>query len=152
MITIIVVLVIIIVIIVNPKKILEKSRDSTRLADITSLESAINLYLADNRDFKVLTDGQVYDSTTLSRKIDGTGWIPLNFTNITSGTPLSILPIDPINDKVQGFYYRFGVNPLAKTYELDCAFESADNIAKQSSDGGNNNSRYEAGTDLTILP
>ena len=152
LITIIIILAVIVVIIVNPAKIVEKSRDSSRISDLASISTAINLYLADNRDLNSLTNSKVYESISGTRKNDGTGWIPLNFTTITSGAPLSVLPIDPKNNQASGLFYRFGVNPASKTYEIDCILESSENTAKQSSDGGNNNSRYEIGTDLTILP
>jgi len=152
MIAVMVVLAAILVIVVNPSKIAEKSRDSSRLSDLAAISTAVDLYLADNRDLNSLIAGTVYESTAGTHKIDGTGWIPLNLTTITSGTPISTLPVDPKNNKALGFYYRFGANPTSKTYEVDCALESLDNTAKQSADGGNNNSRYEVGTDLTILP
>lgn len=152
MIAVMVVLAAILVIVVNPVKIVEKSRDSSRLSDLAAISTALDLYLADNRNFNGLKVGTVYESTLGTRKIDGTGWIPLPLTTITSGTPISTLPVDPKNNKALGFYYRFGANLAAKTYEIDCALENSENLDKQSADGGNNNSRYEVGTDLTILP
>lgn len=145
----------IMVVLFRETKVIEKSHNSTRLADLTSISTAVNLYLADNHDFSVLQTGATYESVTSSKsakRSDGTGWIPLDFAAVTSGTPLAALPVDPINDKAKGYYYRFGVKVAEKTYEVDCAFESADDADKQSSDGGNNPSRFEMGTDLSILP
>ena len=153
-IAIIAILAIIIVIAINPARILEKSRDSQRFSDMTSLATAINLYLADNHDFAGLVGPYstfpVVGSENAMKKNDGTGWIPLNFTLVSSGAPMAALPLDPTNDAT--YNYRFGVSVANKTYELDAVFESADNTPKHSSDGGNNNGRYEVGTDLTILP
>lgn len=154
-IAIIAILAIIVVLTINPARIMEKSRDSQRMSDLTSLATAINLYLADNHDFAGL-GGVTYATNDPGKtdnerkKNDGTGWVPIDFTVVSSGAPIAAEPIDPKNDNT--YFYRFGANELAKTYELDCAFESSDNQAKHSSDGGNNNSRYEVGTDLTILP
>lgn len=151
-IAIIAILAIIVVLTINPARIMEKSRDSQRMSDLTSLATALNLYLADGQDFTglggvtyVSNDPLVNDND--EKKNDGTGWVPVNFTLVTSGAPISSLPLDPKDST-----YRFGVNELAKTYELDCVFESnPDNTSKHGTDGGNNLDRYEVGTDLTIL-
>jgi hypothetical protein len=145
----------IIVVVFSQTKVLEKSRNSTRLADLAALNTDIGLYLADGHDFSKLKTGTIYESTASGKAVknnNGTGWIPLDFTKITSGTPMATLPVDPINDRSDGLYYRFGVNITAKTYELDCFFEDGSDAGKQTSDGGNNPSRFEMGTDLSILP
>lgn len=152
-IAIIAVLAIIVVVAINPSKMLSKSRDSQRFSDTTSIATALNLYLADNHDFTGLvgpylsTDGTT-DNTR--KKNDSTGWITINFSLVSSGAPLAALPLDPIN--TDAYHYTFGVNLAAKTYEIDCVFESSDNTPKESADGGNNPNVYEVGTDLTILP
>ena len=154
-IAIIAILAIIIVIAINPARILEKTRDSQRFSDLTSLATAVNLYLADSHDFTGLVgpyssiDAGFADDNA-RKKNDGTGWIPINFTLVSSGAPIAALPLDPVNDAT--YNYRFGVSVANKTYEIDTVFESADNTSKHSSDGGNNNGRYEVGTDLTVLP
>ena len=151
---IIAILAIIIVIAINPARILEKSRDSQRFSDLTSLATAINLYLADNHDFAGLAGPYasfpIVGSENAMKKNDGTGWIPLDFALVSSGAPIAALALDPTNNAT--YYYRFGVSVANKTYELDAVFESADNTPKHSADGGNNAGRYEVGTDLTILP
>ena len=154
-IAIIAILAIIVIIAINPARILAKSRDSQRFSDMTSLATATNLYLADNQALPASAAVSTRDAGCLAnlntcKKNDGTGWIPLNFTLVSSGAPIASLPIDPTNDAT--YYYRFGWNQVSKTYEIDCAFENSDNAAKESADGGNNNARYEVGTDLTVLP
>lgn len=151
-IAIIAILAIIIVIAINPARILEKSRDSQRFSDMTTLATAINLYLADNHDFAGLagpyksTDGL---NDNARKKNDGTGWIPIDFAVVSSGAPLAALPLDPTNNAAH--HYVFGVSVGSKTYEIDSVFESADNTPKHSADGGNSDGLYEVGTDLTIL-
>ena len=92
---------------------------------------------------------------------DSTGWIPVNFDTLTGGSPISNLPVDPVNtigtvsavastDLV--YRYACSVTPLA--FEIDAQLESAaytsvDN--KRTSDGGNNANLYEVGTNLKIL-
>lgn len=153
-IAIIAILAVIIVVAINPAKILEKSRDSQRFSDITSLATALNLYLADSHDFAGLVGP--YTSTDVGfaddnarKKNDGTGWVPVNFTSVSSGAPIAALPLDPKNDAT--YYYRFGVSVANKTYEIDAVFENTDNTPKHSSDGGDDANLYEIGTDLTIL-
>ena len=145
---IMVVLSAVVVLAINPSKMIVKSHDLQRNGDLTDLATALDLYLADNRDFKGLVGP--YLSMTSGQKTDGTGWIPIKFNTISSGTPMSVLPFDPINNST--YHYTLGINPVAKTYEIDCAFELQGNIAKEATDGGNNVNAYEIGTDLTILP
>ena len=152
-IAIIAILAVIIIIAINPGKMLAKSRDSQRFSDVTSIATATNLYLADGKDFTGLvgpylsTDGA---NDNARKKNDGTGWIPINFTTVSSGAPLSSVPIDPVNNAT--YHYTFGVSVANKTYEISCVFENSDNTSKHGSDGGNNANAYEVGTDLTILP
>lgn len=147
-----VIVVVIAVIIINPGNIIAKARDSKRMADLAAATTALNLYLADGHDFGGVSSNKIYDSTSKNTKINATGWIPVDLTQISSGTPLAELPLDPKNDQSLDLYYRFGVNQTNKAYEIDCKFESADNLIRQTSDGGNNPTRYELGSDLTILP
>lgn len=151
-IAIIAILAIIIIVAINPAKMLAKSRDSQRFSDVTSLATAVNLYLADNKTIAALggsfksTDG-VNDNT---RKLNsGGGWITgLDFTTVTSGAPLAALPLDPTNNAT--YHYVFGAS-AQNTYEIMAAFEHSDNTPKHSADGGNSANYYEVGTDLTIL-
>lgn len=133
----------------RPTKLLEKSRDAHRIEDLKDLVNATNLYLADNKNFDALTTGKIYSSNLDGKTIDGNGWLPLNFQEITSGAPMAHLPLDPTNDLT--YNYQFGVDVANKTFEIDCAFEEGTNQKKQLEDDGNNPARYEVGTDLTIL-
>lgn len=154
-IAIIAILAIIIIVAINPGKMLAKSRDSQRFSDVTSLATALNLYLADGKTF---TTAGPYNSNDAgfandnARKLnDGTGWIKnVDFTSVSSGAPLAALPLDPVNDAT--YHYTFGTDTTAKTYEIDSTFEHSDNTSKHASDGGDNTNVYEVGTDLTVLP
>jgi len=160
-IAIIAILAIIIIVAINPGKMLAKSRDSQRFSDVTSLATAVNLYLADNKDFAAVI-GSPFVSNPADpaldndrKKNDGTGWITgLDFRTVSSGSPLASLPIDPTNkvDNSVDYHYTFGVDKDNKTYEIDCIFEHSDNTGKHGSDGGTSGDVYEVGTDLTILP
>jgi len=114
-----------------------------------------------------ITVGQVTDANL--GLIAGTGWVPVNLSGLTGGSPISNMPIDPINtiadttaysagtvptvysaDKV----YRYACKQSNLTFEIDAtlestAFTSTDD--KRAKDGGNSTLMYEVGTDLTIL-
>src|SRR3990170_5114263 len=103
----------------NPAELLKKSRDSQRLADLASMRTAINYYIA-NTSSPVLgtnsttgcqtnTTPSVYShvsgvvalttfttsAATTAQGVDGTGWIKVPLTTLTGGSPLSRWPIDP---------------------------------------------------------
>jgi len=149
---IVIILAIFVVLAINPSKMMTKSRDAERSKDLTAIATALDLYLADNKDFKGLTGPYLSTSagSNSAQKNDGTSWIPIKFNTISSGTPLGTLPLDPLNNDT--YHYTLGIDPVAKTYEINCVFELPDNVKKESTDGGNNANVYEVGTDLTILP
>lgn len=87
------------------------------------------------------------------RKTDGTGWIPVNISNLSSSLPT--LPIDPINTTAENMFYTYFAG--SGTYEINAKTESQKNalggaLDQLSTDGGDNFTRMERGTDLTIAP
>jgi prepilin-type N-terminal cleavage/methylation domain-containing protein len=50
------------------------------------------------------------------RNTNGTGWLPVNFSNITISPPISALPVDPTNNTSSYEYYVYQTN--GSTYEL----------------------------------
>src|SRR5258708_2836854 len=89
-------------------------------------------------------------SSTL-RKVDGTGWIPVSLKSISYGSPLgSSLPIDPINTYASGYYYTY-IPGTGTAYALSTAMESQKYFAKSQNDGGYDPSRYETGTNPSLL-
>lgn len=87
-------------------------------------------------------------TSTQLRKVDGTGWLPVDFTEGGGSSPISVLPVDPINSFNSGFYYSY----TCGSYELNLRFESAKYRELASSDGGSDANIYEIGTDLNIQP
>jgi prepilin-type N-terminal cleavage/methylation domain-containing protein len=111
-------------------------------------------------------------SATTQSLADGTGWIPVNLSSITGGSPISSIPVDPVNDLSittgadastaaavtnGALMYRYACKKSPLSFEVAARLESTsygvggddDRAAK---DGGNNIRLYEVGTDLTILP
>jgi general secretion pathway protein G/type IV pilus assembly protein PilA len=168
----------IIVITLNPAELLRKSRDTQRIADIASIRTALNIYIVDNTSPDLdgassCTSNRFYslNGTTYSigsaagktavlvagttfRDVDGTGWIPVNLTTISSGAPLSVLPVDPTNSPSTSpvLYYTYECDGTALTFELNAQMESSyfANTGTgdvESTDGGNAENLYEVGSD-----
>ncbi len=55
-------------------------------------------------------------------KTDGTGWIPVDFNNLSLGSPFNTLPVDPANQTSTGYYYTYTTN--GTQYELTTLPES----------------------------
>ncbi|GMQ94994.1 MAG: hypothetical protein BMS9Abin13_104 [Patescibacteria group bacterium] len=92
---------------------------------------------------------------------DGNGWIPVNFGWLPGRSPISNLPVDPINtigtlSSVDNYdlVYRYVCNSTDTTFEIDAVLESisfTSNDNKMATDGGDNSNYYEVGTALDIL-
>jgi len=178
-----------VVLVLNPAELLNQARDSTRASDMSTLSSAVNLYLTDKVGPDMNAAGAVNDadcpldvySTALPatnsfavrgnvppavapdvngknftipaaadlQKTGGTGWLPIIFTDISAGSPLSVLPIDPTN--TGDLVYRYGCDNTSKTYEVNAKFEStkygATGLNLSGKDGGDNATFYEIGND-----
>lgn len=200
-IAIIAILSVALVIVLNPAETLKKARDAQRISDLSTLKTAIGLYMTSwspvylggassnvlckvlpadpwtttgtsKISYSVLTAALTESSgidggttggsfSTTPSTTDGLGWIPINFNNIAGGSPISNIPVDPVNTIASvtavastDLVYRYGcaTNPLS--YEIDAQLESTaytvtDN--KRISDGGNSTAYYETGTNLGIL-
>jgi prepilin-type N-terminal cleavage/methylation domain-containing protein len=163
-IAIIAILAVVVVLTLNPAELLRQSRDSNRLSDLATLTNAINIYNTDqggSQNFSLGTSGIAYlsipDPTATSsagtncsglgisgsyhcpasstyRNVNGTGWIPVNLTQMSSGAPLSSLPIDPTNSTSSNFYYCYVTN--GTTFEVMANPESQKYIALASSSPG----------------
>ena len=78
----------------------------------------------------------------------------MNFTSLSTGSPLSKLPLDPINTTSSGEYYTY---TPGGSYELTSSMESSkykmggsnDSVSK---DGGPYPDLHEIGSDLALLP
>jgi prepilin-type N-terminal cleavage/methylation domain-containing protein len=86
------------------------------------------------------------------RTVDGTGWIPLDFSSVSTGSPFGILPVDPVNSTSTELYYRAAFTTT--TYKVVALMESTKFSTGTSnvmnSDGGPDNSLLEAGSDLSL--
>ena len=156
-----------VILVLNPAVILAEARDSQRIADLSQLNSALGLYLATSG----ATLGGVADKcyvqetsaavaakcgdrhpdatigTINGRAVNGTGWIPVNFGNISGGSPLSALPVDPTSSPT--LFYSYATD-TGSTFELNADMESerygeGGNDDMETDDGGNKAGIYEIG-------
>lgn len=169
---IIAILAVVVILTINPAELLRQARDSSRISDLGTLKAAISLYLADvnspnlafgsdylhcfqsnippaQNQCLVFTKGVISLSTaTTTRKVDGTGWLPVKFTDMSSGAPIGTLPVDPINDNTH--YYAYAASSTL-VFQIGTFMESkrygaggANDVV--TTDGGESNTAYEVGT------
>jgi prepilin-type N-terminal cleavage/methylation domain-containing protein len=174
---IIAILATILIITIKPGLIFSKARDTKRINDLKNIEkimyaihareytfnelnyassNVVYISLQDNysncgswlSQLPSLPSGWSYHCSATPTNIDGTGWIPIPFSNFPI-LNISQLFIDPINKPP--YYYSFVVGG---SYEVTAKLES---IPKNKShisatDGGDNPLIYEAGTNKNITP
>ncbi|HUX35442.1 MAG TPA: type II secretion system protein [Candidatus Paceibacterota bacterium] len=176
--SIIAILAVFVILTLNPAQMLAQARDSQRLSDMSTLKSAISLYLQDVSSPNIGNANYCYGSspntsTTVgcgrmaatdvtisttsvasSSNVSGGGWIPVNFSTIGSGSPIGSEPVDPINNAT--YFYSYATNDSPNfQFEIDTKMESTKYAASgtsdvESTDGGSNPNMYEVGTSLTL--
>lgn len=168
-----------VVLVLNPAELLKQARDSTRISDMAALNSAIALYLTDvsapglggQANAACVTKytstalgvaanptGPFTQLTTLATSTinNGTGWVSVDFTQISAGAPISRLPLDPVNNTVGTTTYQYAYACTGLSYKLATIMESAKysnattGYMRNSYDGGTNNSWYEVGNNLAL--
>jgi prepilin-type N-terminal cleavage/methylation domain-containing protein len=86
------------------------------------------------------------------RHVDGTGWIPVDFLSFDgpggTGSPLTILPVDPTNTFTSNLYYTY----TCGSFEFTARLESTKFLLRMSGDGGDDASVLEGGSDLAVTP
>ena len=137
--------------VINPAQMLAKGRDSKRLREMDTLQSALTVALTEQEIVLTDTSGcTTCTSASGTQAVDGTnGWIkftiPAGKTGLSKYLPA--VPVDPTNTTV--YVYTFASTITG--YEINAVMESTDNTTKMTTDGGNNAAAYEVGTSLTII-
>ncbi len=154
----------IVVVTLNPAELLKQARDAKRIADMDSLTGAINFYLTDVTSPNLCLGGaaggcinggictatstlEVFGSSTpvvCGRErsltaIDGTGWVDVNFSAITGGSPFAVLPLDPTNIDPYFYAYKAATSTAVTGFELNTRLESVKLRGKMQTDGGDRN-------------
>lgn len=163
------------ILVINPAEYLRRARDTQRINDINTVNSAIALAIA-NGDDLVSYANMCYATiaSTPTIKCNGTTAVPTAGTRSPLGTAgwvmgvdvsgsFGTLPIDP-SSSASTFFYLFSSSATA--YELDVAtLESTYYVATNpvaANDGGDMNTscsagtfaatcKYEVGTSLTLI-
>lgn len=132
-------------------EMLKRSRDAKRMSDFALLQQSINVTAQEASNSTLIycngaaspCFGNSLNGTSAS---DGTGWVKVNIGS-SRFSPVEILPLDPINSGVFHFSYcSDGAN-----WELNTVLESTQQSSRMSSDGGDNPTMYEVGSDLTLM-
>ncbi len=161
----------VVILVLNPAELLKQSRDAKRLSEIKVIDDAIRLYTFNSNTLYYGTSSVVYLSLPSSnsncssytglpslssgwtyackpesdyRKVDGTGWIPVNFSSTQAGPSLAILPVDPINNS--SYYYAY----IPGSWSLTTKIESIKFIPTAQNDGGYDLNRFELGSNLAL--
>ena len=155
----------VVVLVLNPAQLLAQARDSQRMSDLGSVKSAIALYLSTYTSPTLGTQQRATDSTTCwfgtacagaatctlnaVTTVAGAGWVGIDLTGTTGGSPLSALPLDPSYPNTTYQYTYVGDN-TNKTFELNANLESTKYSGLEATDGGNCSGIYEVGTDAGL--
>ena len=166
----------VVLLVINPVQMFAQARDSQRIYDINTLSNATALYLTTvtspdldssggftcGTNFGASVTGVITEyfvgSGTLysafTRAVTGLGWVPVAYTGITGGSPISALPMDPTNTVASTYYYTYACDNTNKWFEFDANMESdryrngasgANDV--ESTDGGDTSTVYEVGND-----
>lgn len=167
---------VVVVVMINPAEQFKTTRDSQRIADLslidltlTELTTVLRRYdlgssntvyvsLSDTSptcenllgDLPSLPDGWSYGCVTAEnlRKIDGTGWIPVDFTRIPGISAFSVLPIDPKNEAEGGLYYTY----VSGSWEITAMLESKKYLEESASKNGSGFFSFQVGNNIDATP
>lgn len=179
-IAIIAVLSVVVILALNPAELLRQSRDADRLSDLATINTTLNLYAEDvggsmgnvstvnvsladtasgctNLSLPTLPAIYTYhcSTSTTTRSVSSAGWIPLNFKNLSSGSPLGALPVDPSNSSSSRLYYTYSGS--GSFFEVTAPMESqkyklSGSNDVVSTDGGTKVSLHETGDSFSLEP
>jgi prepilin-type N-terminal cleavage/methylation domain-containing protein len=152
----------------NPAQLFAQARDTTRITDFASIQSAVALYLSSATaptmgttpyctvgTVSGFTSGAGVCTLRAVYAVDGTGWVGIDLTGSEGGSPLAALPRDPVAASAT-YYYAYVGDNTNKTFEINGRLESTKYRARMANDGGDDNNCatydeatcfYEVGTD-----
>lgn len=152
-----------VVIVLNPAELLAQARDASRIADMSSVNSAIAFYLSDVTSPTIgagpfstvnATCGFGTCTVRVDYSINGTGWVAVDLSQISGGSPIPNLPRDPTSSAA--YQYAYKGDSANKTFELNARLESQKQRSKMTTDGGDDSActswtgedcYYEIGSD-----
>jgi len=144
---------------INPAEMLRKTRDSARLQEITNLKKGIDSQIATEtanilepvQSANRCTFADPCNSSTGTRNIEGTGWLPLDLQDY-----IPVLPVDP-RDNISNTRIATGIQATPRiwfatdgsAYKLGIYMESSQNTNLLINDGGTDSTLYELGTTIS---
>jgi prepilin-type N-terminal cleavage/methylation domain-containing protein len=173
-IAIIAILSVVVFLALNPAELLRKVRDSNRLSDFATTQSLVQSYATlqgGSLGSTGVTYVSIPDPTATTtagtdcsglggnftgggsfhcpasstfRNTDGTGWIPVNFSSLAMGSPVSQLPVDPTNNTGTNEYYIYQTD--GSTFKIENVPESQTYIAS----AGVNPTSFMSGSNLSL--
>ena len=179
-IAILAVLSIAVVLVLNPAELIRQGRDATRMSDLSAINSAIALFTADQPGGSgwigattTCTNGTSIPAaaatttctTNALTTITGTGWINIRFSDISSGSPLPKLPMDPVNSAAStacvgtpdGCFYGYKASSTFGIYKIYANMESnkyktgaTADVESNTKDGGTSDTWYEIGSNMSL--
>ncbi len=93
-------------------------------------------------------------TSTPNRADTGTaGWIPVNVSAVSAGSPFALWPIDPVN--TASYFYSYTASTTGNVFKLAMFMESAKYRASgtadvESTDGGTNSFVFEGGSNMSL--
>lgn len=161
----------VVVLVLNPAQLFAQARDSQRMGDLAATRDAVIFYTGTASTITFGTQSRATANVTCglgsgtcdvvnaSTTVNGGGWVGVDLTGATGGSPLARLPLDPTNNA--NYQYAYDGDNDNGTFELNARLESDKYYDKMVSDGGNKNTcttatdpdytdttcYYEVGTD-----
>ena len=189
-IAIIAILAIVVILTLNPGQLIAQARDSNRISDLATIKSAVSYYLQDVSSPSLGTSKLCYESgpifssavtsvttcpwfasiangvtSTGNRSVNSAaGWIPINLSLISVGSPIGQWPSDPLNIAASAasayvatdFFYSYEASSTSGGgFKLGAFMESSKYGTLgpgdvQTNDGGSSTSTYEQGSNLQL--
>lgn len=170
------ILALVIIQILKPQELFKKGKDAQRITDMQFNNSVIDIvkqesptaYLGEAKKIYLslvdasstcgtwknklprLPTGYSFACSANPEKADGTGWLPINFTE-TSMTKINALPVDPVNEPPN--FYMYATD--GKNYETAAFLDSSANRGETSisgKDSGISWNTNEIGSNLKLIP
>jgi prepilin-type N-terminal cleavage/methylation domain-containing protein len=125
----------------------KRTHDSVRVGDLTNINVVITTLLQESSPINASLMCVGSGTFPCRGSIDGTGWIKMNFVgqnNISFSQ--NSLPVDPTNDAT--YHYTYCANN--GQWEVNATLEVNDQN-KMQNDGGDDNNKYEIGTNMNLI-
>lgn len=137
----------------DPEELTKRGRDAQRLVDLANLQQAINVVAQESETGNVLCEGSLSkvipcrgDSIKDSSDANGAGWVKVNL-NLQKAVSVPQIPFDPVNSEP----YHYTYCAYKDTWEMNAVLESQQQSPKMQTDGGDDLSKYEVGSNLNLI-